>query len=118
MSDTSTTLTTLPAPSCESCGSHPAQGGAPLCDACRHAVEEHGALRSNAYAVECDCAGTRLHVTSIRGGGVHGHECKTDAGDDCGGISEGYWSDVDAAEVEVGRTYEIDSKGAVLAVED
>jgi hypothetical protein len=42
-----------PRRSCESCGSRPAYR-AGLCAACSHAVTVHGALRANAYAVECD----------------------------------------------------------------
>ena len=40
---------------CASCGSYQAETDG-LCLGCAHAVEAHGALRSSAYAVECDCA--------------------------------------------------------------
>lgn len=47
-------MTSTPAPSCRSCGSFPALPDGELCNACRHAVEVHGASFVDAYAVPCE----------------------------------------------------------------
>lgn len=41
---------------CASCQSHTATRG-DYCDGCAHAVDVHGASRTDAYAVECTCTG-------------------------------------------------------------
>jgi hypothetical protein len=42
-----------PRKSCEICGSHPAYRKG-VCVACHHAIEVHGATRTDAHMVECD----------------------------------------------------------------